>query len=104
MWPFKRKEPETETRSSGTGYTAQIMQARADYITGVDGVAELTGTVQGCVSLWEGGLSLADVVGTDLLTPAMLALGKRACMDCAGQGRKACIGGHISGWFPRSTD
>lgn len=78
MWPFKRKEPETETRSSGTGYTTQIMQARADYITGVDGVAELTGTVQGCVSLWEGGLSLADVVGTDLLTPAMLALAGRA--------------------------
>ncbi len=78
MWPFKRKEPETETRSSGTGYTTQIMQARADYIGGVDGVAELTGTVQGCVSLWEGGLSLSDVEGTDLLTPAMLALAGRA--------------------------
>lgn len=78
MWPFKRKEPEIETRSSGTGYTTQVMQARADYITGVDGVAELTGTVQGCVSLWEGGLSLADVDGTDMLTPAMLALAARA--------------------------
>lgn len=54
------------------------MQARADYITGVDGVAELTGTVQGCVSLWEGGLSLADVDGTDLLTPFHLALAARA--------------------------
>jgi len=78
MWPFKRKEPEAETRSSGTGYTTQVMQARADYITGVDGVAELTGTVQGCVSLWEGGLSLSDVDGTDLLTPAVLALAGRA--------------------------
>lgn len=76
MWPFNRKK--TETRSSGTGYTAQVMQARADYITGVDGVAELTGTVQGCVSLWEGGLSLADVDGTDLLTPAILSLAGRA--------------------------
>lgn len=78
MWPFKRKEPETETRASGTGYTTQVMQARADYITGVDGVAELTGTVQGCVSLWEGGLSLADVDGTDLLTPGILALAARS--------------------------
>ncbi|WP_099828231.1 phage portal protein [Oceaniglobus indicus] len=78
MWPFKRKEPAVETRSSGTGYTTQVMQARADYITGVEGIAELTGTVQGCVSLWEGGLSLADVEGTDMLTPAMLALAARA--------------------------
>lgn len=75
---LKRKEPEAETRSSGTGYTAQVMQARADYITGVDGVAELTGTVQGCVSLWEGGLSLSDVDGTDMLTPGILALAARA--------------------------
>lgn len=34
--------------------------------------------MQGCVSLWEGGLSLSDVDGTDLLTPAMLALAGRA--------------------------
>jgi hypothetical protein len=78
MWPFKKKEPEIETRSSGTGYTSQVMQARADYISGIDGVAELTGTVQGCVSLWEGGLSLADVEGSELLTPFMLALIGRA--------------------------
>ena len=83
MWPFKRKDNSAnllsnETRSSGTGYTTQVMQARADYISGVDGVAELTGTVQGCVSLWEGGLSLADVDGTDMLTPRVLALAARA--------------------------
>lgn len=77
MWPFKQKTRE-ETRSSGTGYTSQIMQARADYIAGVDGVAELTGTVQACVSLWEGGLSLSDVEGSDLLTPSILALTGRA--------------------------
>ncbi len=64
MWSFKEKE--VEARSSGTGYTAQVMAARADYIGGVDGLAELTGTVQACVSLWEGGLTLADVLGTDL--------------------------------------
>ena len=50
IWPFKRKEP-VETRSSGTGYTSQIMAARADYISGQSGLAELTGSVQGCVSL-----------------------------------------------------
>ena len=77
MWPFTRK-PKMETRSTGTGYTTQILQARADYITGVDGIAELTGTVQGCVSLWEGGLSLADVDGTDMLTPSVLSLAARA--------------------------
>jgi len=78
MWPFKKKVTEIETRSSGSGYTTQIMQARADYISGVEGLAELTGCVQGCVSLWEGGLSLADVSGTDLLTPCALALTARA--------------------------
>ncbi|UOA32202.1 hypothetical protein DSM110093_01987 [Sulfitobacter sp. DSM 110093] len=78
MWPFTRKQLEIEPRSSGTGYTTQVMQARADYIGGVDGVAELTGTVQGAVSLWEGGLSLADIDGTDLLTPATLALAARS--------------------------
>ncbi|MFT6088342.1 phage portal protein [Sulfitobacter sp.] len=78
MWPFKKKQTEIETRSSGTGYTTQVMQARADYISGFDGLAELTGCVQGCVSLWEGGLSLADVSGTDLLTPCTLALAARA--------------------------
>lgn len=74
---FKRK-PATETRSSGTGYTAQIMEARAAYISGGDGMAELTATVQSCVSLWESGLSVADVTGTDLLTKRGLALMGRA--------------------------
>lgn len=78
MWPFKKKEIEIETRSIGAGYTNQVMQARAEYMSGVDGLAELTGCVQGCVSLWEGGLSLADVSGTDLLTPCTLALTARA--------------------------
>ncbi|WP_300532554.1 hypothetical protein [uncultured Mameliella sp.] len=74
---FKRK-PETETRSSGTGYTAQMMAARSDYIAGTSGLAELTSTVQSCVSLWENGLSVADVEGTDLLTKRALALAGRA--------------------------
>ncbi|MEM9966484.1 MAG: phage portal protein [Pseudomonadota bacterium] len=78
MWPFRRKEPAVEIRATGTGYTTQVMQARADYIAGIDGVAELTGTVQGCVSLWEGGLSLSDVEGTDLLIPSVLAMVARS--------------------------
>lgn len=78
MWPFKSKSQVVETRSSGNGYTSQIIAAREAYITGRDGVAELTATVQGAVSLWEAGLSLADVSGTDLLTPSALALAARA--------------------------
>lgn len=72
---FKRKP--VEVRSSGTGYTAQIIAARNSYITGASGLGELTGAVQACVSLWEGGLGLADVKGTDLLTRRALALTAR---------------------------
>ena len=46
-----------ETRSSGGGYTAQVMQAREAAISGRRGLAELTSTVQSCVSLWEGGFA-----------------------------------------------
>lgn len=34
--------------------------------------------MQSCISLWEGGLSLADVTGTDLLAPPILAMMARA--------------------------
>jgi hypothetical protein len=78
VWPFKKKTDEFETRSSGTGFTSQLIAARQAYITGVDGVAELTGTVQAAVSLWENGLALAAVDGTDMLTPRHLALSARA--------------------------
>lgn len=75
MWPFKRK---TETRAaSSAGYTAQMIQARTAYITGTNGRAELTATVQGAVTLWENGLSVADVDGTDLLTQRALAIAGR---------------------------
>lgn len=69
---------QVETRASGTGYTAQVIAARDSYISGRSGVAELTATVQSCVSLWEGGFAMADVTGTDLLsrtTMAMIARG-----------------------------
>jgi len=63
-----------EKRSTGSGFTAEIIQAREAYISGRRGIAELTATAQSCVSLWEHGFSLADVDGTDLLDRASLAL------------------------------
>ena len=66
--------PEVETRSSGSGYTAQIMAARQSYISGISDLSELTSTVQSCVSLWEGALSGADVTGTDYLDRHLMGL------------------------------
>lgn len=73
---FRRKP--AETRSSGTGYTAQIMAARQSYISGASGLGELTAAVQSCVSLWEGGMALADVQGADMLSRRSLALCARS--------------------------
>ncbi|MBN9074312.1 MAG: phage portal protein [Rhizobiales bacterium] len=66
FWPFKRDK--IEKRASGAGYTAEIMAAREAYISGASGIAELTATVQTCITLWEGAFALADVSGTDLIT------------------------------------
>jgi len=77
MWPFKRKTAE-ETRSSGSGFTAEIMAAREAYVSGRRGIAELTATAQSAVTLWEGGLGLADVEGTDLLDRRSLTLCARS--------------------------
>jgi len=71
-WIKDRLRP-VEERSSGAGYTAQVMAARDSYISGQRGVAELTATVQSCVSLWEGGFAMADVTGTGLLTRQTMA-------------------------------
>lgn len=73
---FRRKP--VETRSADTGYTAQIIAARHAHIAGSASLADLSAAVQSSVTLWEGGLSLADVRGTDLLTPRALALSARA--------------------------
>lgn len=71
MWPFKK----TEKRSaSSTGYTSQIIAAREGYISGSSDLAELTATVQGCVTLWENAFTLADVSGTDMLDRHSMAL------------------------------
>lgn len=77
MWPFSR-QAKVETRSTGSGYTAEILAARESWISGSRGIGELTAVVQTCIGLWESGLSLADVTGTDLLTRRILALSARS--------------------------
>lgn len=70
--------PLSETRAVAPGYTAAVMAARENWISGASGLAEVTAAVQTCVSLWESGLSLADVTGTDLLDRRTLAITARA--------------------------
>lgn len=67
---FRRKAEQTETRASGSGFTAEIMSARESYISGRRGLAELTATAQTCISMWSDALSAADVSGTDPADPA----------------------------------
>ena len=72
-WPFKRTE-KVERRAAGRGFTAEVIAARESYIAGTSGIGELTGTAQSCVSLWENGLSMSKVQGTDMLDRRTLAL------------------------------
>lgn len=69
-WPWQKMEK----RASASGFTAEIMAARESYISGRRGVAELTATAQSCISLWENGLSIADVSGAPLLDRRSMAL------------------------------
>ena len=69
-WPWQK----IEKRSAASGFTAEIIAARESYISGRRGIAELTATAQSCVSLWENGLSMAAVQGTDMLDRRSLAL------------------------------
>lgn len=75
---FRRKTSHVETRAIQPGYTASLMAAREAWISGGSGLAELTGAVQASVSLWESGLSLADVTGADLLDRRSMALCARS--------------------------
>lgn len=71
-WPWQKKQ--IEKRASASGFTAEIIAARESYISGRRGVGELTATVQGCIGLWENAFTLADVSGTELLTPRDMAM------------------------------
>ncbi|MTD99934.1 phage portal protein [Paracoccus sp. YIM 132242] len=75
---FKRKEPEVEKRAVAMGYTADLIAARHEWLSGTSGVGELTSTVQSCVSLWEGAFALADIDGTRLMTRRNLAMFARS--------------------------
>ena len=78
-WLRRRLAPAPEQRSAmAAGYTSAIMAARESYISGSSGIAELTATVQSCVTLWESAFALADVKGTDLLTRPVLAMVARS--------------------------
>lgn len=73
---FRRKP--LEARAAQPGYTAALMAAREAWIAGGSGLAELTSAVQASVSLWESGLSLANVTGTNLLDRRSMAICARA--------------------------
>ena len=77
LWKKPAEDP-VEKRASGSGFTAEIIAARESYISGRSGIAELSGTVQSCITLWEGALSSADVIGTDLLTRRDMAMTARS--------------------------
>ena len=70
---FRKAQP-IEKRSAMSGFTAELISARESYISGRRGIAELSATAQSCVSLWEHGLSIASVTGTDLLTRRHMAM------------------------------
>ena len=69
-FPWQKRE----TRSTASGFTAEVMQMREAYISGRTGLAELTATAQSCMSLWENAFTAAAVTGTDMLGPDQLAL------------------------------
>lgn len=69
-WPWQK----AEKRSAASGFTAELIGARASYISGRSGIGELTATAQSCVSLWENAFALADVEGTQLLDRRSMAL------------------------------
>ena len=75
-WHWQKEK--LEKRSAASGFTAEIIAARESYISGRRGIGELTATVQSCISLWEGGLSIADVSGTDFLKARDLAMVARS--------------------------
>lgn len=75
---FKRPAPVVEKRSSGSGYTSEVLRFRESYLAGRTGLGELTGTVSSCVSLWQNAFALAKVEGTDMIDRRTMAMLGRA--------------------------
>lgn len=90
MWPFTTRRHDVslpkvepvvavpERRSAASGFTAEVMAARQSYIAGRSGIADLTATVQSCVTLWESGFAIADVRGTRFLPRYVMAMTARS--------------------------
>ena len=86
LWPFTRSRrrdvpivptialPAVEKRSAMSGYTSMLLSMRESYLSGRSGLGELTSTVQGCVDLWQSGLGIAKVTGTDMLGRREMAI------------------------------
>ena len=66
-----------DTLEQRENYTERALAIRADTIMGRRNLAELTGTVQTCVGLWEAGLSQAET-SLDVLTPEVLGMAGRS--------------------------
>ncbi|GLI93944.1 hypothetical protein LMG27198_29360 [Methylocystis echinoides] len=73
-WPWQK----VEKRSAMSGFTSEIIAARAAYVAGRSGIGELTATVQTCVSLWENAFAIADVTGASVIDRRTMALIARA--------------------------
>lgn len=78
MWPFRKSKKPALERRAGSGFTAEVIAARASFVGGRGGLAELTATAQACVSLWENSFAIAHVEGIEILRPRDLALIGRA--------------------------
>ncbi len=72
------RRTQIEKRSGVGRFTADLMSARQSFISGGQGVAELTATAQTCIGLWESSMALGSVEGTDLLRPRELGMIGRA--------------------------
>lgn len=77
MFGWLKRKPEAPERRAA-GFTSEVIVAREAYLSGSRGIAELTATAQGAISLWEHGLASSDVEGTDLLDRLTLAMSARS--------------------------
>lgn len=73
-WPWRK----VEKRAAGSGYTAELIGLRSAYISGSRGAAELTATVETCVSLWSRAFAAADVLNAPMLDRRTMAMIARA--------------------------